>query len=100
MAKTATIRVQVKPEVKYEAEAIFEQLGLSASEAITLFYRQVIMRSGLPFELSVLQPQFKLNQVKENPGIYAFVDDSIDAGPSDLASNIDQFLYQLPKQDE
>lgn len=100
MAKTATIRVQVKSEVKYEAEAIFEQLGLSASEAITLFYRQVILRSGLHFELNVLHSQFKLNQIKENSGIYAFVNDSINAGPPDLASNIGGFLYQLPKQDE
>jgi DNA-damage-inducible protein J len=49
LAKTETIRARVQPEPKREAEPVFRALGLSASEAITLFYRQVTLRRGLPF---------------------------------------------------
>ncbi|MGE5343260.1 MAG: type II toxin-antitoxin system RelB/DinJ family antitoxin [Candidatus Omnitrophota bacterium] len=37
MIKAATIRVQVEPDLKKEVEKIFENLGLTAAEAITLF---------------------------------------------------------------
>jgi DNA-damage-inducible protein J len=53
MAKSETIRARVEPDLKHDAEAVFQQLGLTASEAITLFYRQVTLRRGLPFEVRV-----------------------------------------------
>ena len=53
MAKTETIRARVEPELKYQAEALLRELGLSATEAITLFYRQVTMHRGLPFEVKI-----------------------------------------------
>jgi DNA-damage-inducible protein J len=51
MSKTATARARVEPEVKEEAERIFGDCGLSASQAIGLFYRQVILERGLPFPI-------------------------------------------------
>jgi DNA-damage-inducible protein J len=53
MAKTDTIRARVEPELKREAESVLKALGLNASEAITLFYRQVALRQGLPFEVKL-----------------------------------------------
>jgi len=50
-AKTGVIRARVEPELKAEAEGILQQLGLTASEAIRLFYRQITLREGLPFEV-------------------------------------------------
>ena len=49
MAKTATIRARVEPELKHRAEECFSELGLTATEAITLFYKQVTLHGGLPF---------------------------------------------------
>ncbi|NJN93154.1 MAG: type II toxin-antitoxin system RelB/DinJ family antitoxin [Anaerolineales bacterium] len=51
MAKSAIIRARIEPELKAEAETIFSELGLSITEAITLFYRQVKLSKGLPFEV-------------------------------------------------
>lgn len=51
--KTATARALIDPEVKREAEAILNELGLSVSNSIELFYRQVVAQRGLPFELLV-----------------------------------------------
>jgi len=45
------IRARVEPELKDRAEAMLDELGLTATSAITLFYRQIIERRGLPFEL-------------------------------------------------
>jgi DNA-damage-inducible protein J len=53
MSKTETIRARVEPELKQEAEAVLKALGLNASEAITIFYRQVALQRGLPFEVKL-----------------------------------------------
>ena len=53
MAKTEMIRARVEPELKNQAEALLRELGLSATEAITLFYKQVTMHRGLPFEVKI-----------------------------------------------
>ena len=53
MAKDATVRARIDPDLKLEVERLFEELGISTTEAITLFYRQVKLRNGLPFELVV-----------------------------------------------
>ena len=53
MAKTAMIRARVEPGLKHAAEEVFTRLGLSATEAITLFYKQVTLRHGLPFAVRI-----------------------------------------------
>lgn len=53
MAKSATIRARIQPKLKEEAERIFEDLGLSTTQALTLFYRQVSLRRGLPFDVVI-----------------------------------------------
>lgn len=50
MAKTANLTVRLEPEIKKEAEEIFDKLGIPASSAVDMFYRQVILNKGLPFE--------------------------------------------------
>ena len=49
ITKTGMIRARVDPTLKAETEDIFHQLGLSVTEAITLFYQQVRLTKGLPF---------------------------------------------------
>ncbi len=53
MTKTAMIRARTSPELKTEVESIFQELGLSTSEAINLFYSQVKLNKGLPFEVKI-----------------------------------------------
>ena len=52
-AKTGMIRARVDPKLKAKAEGVFGQLGLSASDAIRLFYTQVALANGLPFEVRI-----------------------------------------------
>ena len=53
MAKTAMIRARVEPDLKDEVDGVFSELGLSATEAITLFYKQVAIHHGLPFPVRI-----------------------------------------------
>ena len=53
MSKTETIRARVEPEIKRRAESVLRELGLSPTEAIRMFYRQVILRRGLPFAVEI-----------------------------------------------
>jgi DNA-damage-inducible protein J len=53
MNKTATVRARLEPGLKEKAEEILHNLGLSTTQAITLFYRQVELNNGLPFNLVV-----------------------------------------------
>lgn len=53
MAKTSTISARIDPDVKKRAEQIFRELGLTSSQAITLFYKQVELQQGLPFIVKI-----------------------------------------------
>jgi len=53
MAKTAAIRARIEPDLKTNAEHILKELGLTPTEAVTLFYRQITLRQGLPFEVRI-----------------------------------------------
>lgn len=53
MAKTETIRARVEPGLKGDAEAVLGKLGITPTEAITLFYRQVALHKGLPFPVRI-----------------------------------------------
>ena len=53
MKKSSTIRARMEPDLKDKAENIFRKLGLTTTQALTLFYKQVELRKGLPFDVAV-----------------------------------------------
>ena len=53
MTKSAMIRARTEPELKHEVEVIFKELGISPSEAINIFYKQVKLQRGIPFSLNI-----------------------------------------------
>ena len=53
MAKTAMITARVEPELKANAEKILKRLGISTTEAISLFLSQIRLQRGLPFEVKM-----------------------------------------------
>lgn len=67
MAKTEMIRARMEPDLKHEAEEVLSALGLSPTQAITLFYRQVTLHHGLPFEVKVPNAETRaaLRQARE-----------------------------------
>jgi len=53
MAKTANLYARIEPEVKEAAETILSALGIPASNAINMFYKQIILQKGLPFDVKI-----------------------------------------------
>ena len=53
MAKSAYLNARIDPDLKAQAEDVFSKIGLSSSQAITLFYKQVALHQGIPFEVRV-----------------------------------------------
>ena len=53
MAKTANLYTRIDPKLKEQAEYILNSLGLPPSSAITMFYKQVVLRQGLPFDVKL-----------------------------------------------
>lgn len=53
MPKDTIVRARVEPELKENVERVFGELGLSTSQAITLFLKQVELRRGLPFPVEI-----------------------------------------------
>ena len=58
MAKTANLYARIEPEVKEQAESILYALGIPVSNAINMFYKQIILQRGIPFEIKL--PQAKI----------------------------------------
>ncbi len=59
MAKTANLYARIEPDVKEQAENILASLGIPASNAINMFYKQIILHNGIPFELRLPSPQIQ-----------------------------------------
>jgi len=53
MNKSSTIRARIEPDLKDNTERIFRKLGLTTTQALTLFYKQVELRKGLPFDVAI-----------------------------------------------
>jgi DNA-damage-inducible protein J len=52
-----TIQIRTSAEVKAQADAIFKQMGITLSDGLNMFLRQVIMRRGMPFTPEVVEPK-------------------------------------------
>lgn len=51
--KSANIYARIEPDIKKQAEDILSSLGVSASSAINMFYKQIILKKGIPFDITL-----------------------------------------------
>ncbi|MBW8383598.1 MAG: type II toxin-antitoxin system RelB/DinJ family antitoxin [Youngiibacter sp.] len=57
MAGSSTnISIRMDSELKVQADALFAELGMNISTAFNIFVRQAIREGGIPFEISLNQP--------------------------------------------
>ena len=63
MSKSANLNIRMKPEIKNGAEVILKKRGIPPSNAIDMFYRQIILNNGLPFDVKI--PDAKLIDISE-----------------------------------
>jgi uncharacterized protein len=61
--KTGYINTRVTPALKAEAESVLERLGVSTTEAVTMFLSQVVLQQGLPFNVRIPNVDVKRQNV-------------------------------------
>lgn len=81
-AKSANLYARIEPDVKEQAENILAALGIPASNAINMFYKQIILQRGLPFEvkLPAAKPVAVGSLTKEE------LDEEIEKGYADMVA--------------
>ncbi len=53
MAKETTVRARIDGDLKTEAEEILHQLGMTTSQAINIYFAQIVLRKGMPFDVKI-----------------------------------------------
>ena len=73
MAKTGYITARVEPKLKASAGKVLHKVGVSTSDAITMFLRQVVLQGGLPFEVRVPNAETKraIEELESGGGVTA-----------------------------
>ena len=56
MMVTSNINIRVDSELKQSAEALFDDLGLTMSSAITMFLKSAVGHDGIPFDVRRMTP--------------------------------------------
>lgn len=79
MAKSANLYARIEPEVKEQAETILGELGIPASSAINMFYKQIILQRGLPFEVKLPQYPLDIGSMTESQ-----LDQELEKGYADM----------------
>ena len=79
MIKSAVVSARIDPKLKASAENVFQALGLTTTQAITLFFKQVELTQGLPFEVrvpnEVTMQALEQARVREDVESYNTLDD-------------------------
>ena len=92
--KTANVTARIQPDIKEQAEAILERLGIPVSVFIDMTYRQVIMRDGVPFSIDIpdkLITRDTLTKVEFD----AMMQNGLAQAKSDDSVSIDEAFRQL-----
>jgi len=64
MANDTYIQARIDPNIKKQARDVLDKLGISMSEAIGIYIRQIVLRQAIPFELK-LPKQATLQAVEQ-----------------------------------
>ena len=56
MANVAAVHARIDAELKANAEAVLYDLGLTPTDAINVYYRQIVYNQGIPFKIE--KPQY------------------------------------------
>jgi DNA-damage-inducible protein J len=58
--KNATLQIRVRSDLKQSVESILNELGLTPSQAVTLFFNQIVIKKEIPFKISLHEPNEQL----------------------------------------
>jgi DNA-damage-inducible protein J len=85
MNKSAMIRARIKEDLKEDVNKVFDKLGLTTTEAITLFYKQIKLNNGLPFDVKIPNKTTRKTMIETDKKKNLFKTESVDDLLSKLA---------------
>ena len=94
--KTTSVHVRIKEDTKKQAEEILDQLGLPRAVAIEMFYRQIILNKGIPFEVAIpnaLRSREELTK-KEFDKMLNLAVEQVEKGQTTPVEEVFEELYQ------
>lgn len=78
MSKTEIIEVNIEPKLRHEVEEILQKMGLTVSEAIDLFYRQIRQNKRIPFQVKTPNATTRKTMQETDEGKNLVVCDNVD----------------------
>lgn len=81
--KSANLYVRIEPDIKEKVKNILSTFGISSSNAINMFYKQIILQRGLPFEVKI--PSNK--PINVNELLEAEFNEKLEDGYNDIKFN-------------
>jgi len=63
MKKSEIVTTRIEPTLKSNVEEVLSSLGMTPSDAINIFFNQIVLQRGLPFDVRL--PQMTVEQAKE-----------------------------------
>lgn len=79
--KTTNISIRMDAELKVQADALFAELGMNISTAFNIFVRQSLREGGLPFDVTLNQPNketiaamLEAERIAKDPSVKGYTD--------------------------
>ena len=99
MEKNTTLNLRINPEVEHDAELVLSALGLSMTAAINIYLKQIALRGGIPFDISLPPAPPDLNvdfMTKEE--LHATIDSGLDDIKDGRTISSEDFFAELRKR--
>ena len=71
--KNEVIHARISEDIKKECDSILSNIGISMSQAIDLYLRQIVLKRGIPFELNEIEKETPTEEL-------AYIINSVDGG--------------------
>ena len=78
---TTNISIRMDSELKAQADALFNELGMNISTAFNIFVRQSLREGRIPFEISLNQPNketiaamLEAERIAKDPSVKGYTD--------------------------
>lgn len=65
MATTTPTQIRIEENTKKQAVELLEGLGLTLSDAVNMFLKQVVLRKGIPFDVAYPEEVWEFKQEVE-----------------------------------